>query len=251
MNYLDFDLTLESLPGTPATYRARVLNSPAGQATVDFTLPFNAHELENYILKMGRLRRNVRSSNTQEGAAARDFGSRLYNAVFRDSVHDALRRSLDVADAKPNHGLRLRLRLENAPALLDLPWEYLYDPVLRRFFCHSVATPLVRYPEQPRPVTPLAVALPLQVLVMIANPSDVSTLDVEGEWHKVQNALAPLIAQGQVHLTRLPNATLAALQRQLRQGSYHTFTLSAMVALSVALANGYSIWRMSVAVPVL
>ncbi|MEZ4726419.1 MAG: hypothetical protein R3E79_04725 [Caldilineaceae bacterium] len=58
MNYLDFDLAIEALPSTSSanepTYRARVLYSPAGQATVDFTLPFNAYELENYLLKMGR-----------------------------------------------------------------------------------------------------------------------------------------------------------------------------------------------------
>ena len=223
MNYLDFDLAIEALVSTSSTdaptYRARVLQSPAGQETVDFTLPFHAHELENYILKMGRPRRNVRSL-TQEGEAARGLGARLYNAVFQGDVRDALRGSLMKAGEE---GLRLRLRLGDAPALLDLPWEYLYDPTLRRFFCHSVATPLVRYPEQPRPVTPLAVTLPLQVLVMIANPSDVSTLDVEGEWRKVADALAPLVAQGQVQLTRLPNATLAALQRQLRRGAYHIF----------------------------
>ncbi|MCE7982037.1 MAG: CHAT domain-containing protein [Caldilinea sp. CFX5] len=220
MNYLDFDLAIEALPGTPGTYRARVLYSPAGQATVDFTLPFNAHELENYILKMGRPRRKMRSL-TDEGKAAREVDARLYDAVFQGEVRDVLRGSLLKADDET--GLRLRLRLGDAPDLLDLPWEYLYDPSLRRFFCHSVATPLVRYPEQPRPVTPLAVTLPLQVLVMIANPSDVSALDVEEEWHKIQDALAPLTAQGQVQLTRLPNATLSALQRQLRQGRYHIF----------------------------
>ncbi|MEZ4726420.1 MAG: SUMF1/EgtB/PvdO family nonheme iron enzyme [Caldilineaceae bacterium] len=148
------------------------------------------------------------------------MGARLYNAVFQGDVRDALRGSLMKAGEE---GLRLRLRLGDAPALLDLPWEYLYDPTLRRFFCHSVATPLVRYPEQPRPVTPLAVTLPLQVLVMIANPSDVSALNVEEEWRKVADALAPLEEQGQVQLTRLPNATLAALQRQLRRGAYHIF----------------------------
>lgn len=220
MNYLDFDLAIEALPGTPGTYRARVLYSPAGQATVDFTLPFNAHELENYILKMGRPRRKVRSL-TDEGKAARELGARLYDAVFQGEVRDVLRGSLLKADDET--GLRLRLRLGDAPDLLDLPWEYLYDPSLRRFFCHSVATPLVRYPEQPRPVTPLTVTLPLQVLVMIANPSDVNALDVEEEWRKIQEALAPLAAQGQVQLTRLPNATLSALQRQLRQGRYHIF----------------------------
>lgn len=227
MNYLDFDLAIEKLPSTSSvnapTYRARVLYSPAGQATVDFTLPFNAHELENYILKMGRLRRNVRRLNSMEGQVARDLGARLYNAIFQGEVRDALRRSLDAADAKPDCGLRLRLRLGDATDLLDLPWEYLYDPSLRRFFCHSVATPLVRYLEQPRLGTPLAVTLPLQVLVMIANPSDVSVLDVEGEWLKIQKALVPLVTQGQVQLTRLPNATLTALQRQLRQGNYHIF----------------------------
>lgn len=153
MNYLDFDLAIETIPSPPVSYRARVLHSPAGQATVDFTLPFNAHELENYILKMGRPRRNLRSLS-QEGEAARELGARLYNAVFQGEVRDALRSSLAKAEAAGLRlRLRLRLRLGDAPTLLDLPWEYLYDPTLRRFFCHSVATPLVRYPEQPRAVT--------------------------------------------------------------------------------------------------
>ncbi len=237
LTYLDFDLAIETVASTSTspstgsgrssaaapTYRARVLNSPAGQAACDFAIPFAAHELENYILKMGRPRRSVRSLHTLEGQTAREFGERLFDAVFQGEVRDALRRSLDAADAKPEHGLRIRLRLADAPALLDLPWEYLYDPTLRRFFSHSVATPVVRYPQQPRAVAPLTVTPPLQVLVMIANPSDVAILDVEEEWRKISAALAPLVTQGLVQLTRLENATLATLQRQLRQGHYHIF----------------------------
>ncbi len=226
LTYLDFDLAIEALPAQAAdapTHRARVLNSPAGQATADFRLPFNVHELENYILKMARPRRSVRSLHSEEGAAALDFGRRLYDAVFRDEVRDALRRSLDAADRQPDQGLRIRLWLAEAEDLLDLPWEYLYDPTHRRFFCHSVATPLVRYPQRPRPMAPVVVTPPLQVLVMIANPTDVAALDVEEEWQKVQTALAPLAARGLVELTRLEAATLPALQRQLRQGRYHIF----------------------------
>lgn len=229
LTYLDFDLAIEVVASASTSsasapmYRARVLNSPAGQASVDFILPFNPYELENYILKIGRTRRTVRSLNSQEGQAARDFGERLYNAVFQGEVRDALRRSLDKADGQADHGLRIRLRLGDAPALLDLPWEYLYDPTLRRFFCHSTTTPLVRYPQQPRPVTPLTVTLPLQVLVLIANPSDVAALDVDGEWRKIESALGALRVRGLVQLTRLENGTLAALQRQLRQGRYHIF----------------------------
>lgn len=230
LTYLDFDLAIEAvtaaaLPVAAAavTYRARVLHSPAGQAAHEFTLPFNAVELENYILKMAHPRRTVRSLNTTEGQTAREFGERLFIAVFQGDVRDALRRSLDAADAKAKHGLRIRLRLADAPELLDIPWEYLYDPTLRRFFCHSVSTPLVRYPQQPRPVVPLTVTPPLQLLVMISNPSDVAVLDVEDEWGKTAGALEPLVDQGLIQLTRLERATLATLQRQLRQGNYHIF----------------------------
>ncbi len=94
---------------------------------------------------------------------------------------------------------------------------------MRRFFCHSVTTPLVRSPQQPRPVAPLAATAPLQLLVLIANPSDVAFLDVEVEWQKIRTALAPLVARGLVELTRLEKATMTALQRQLRQGRYHIF----------------------------
>lgn len=68
LTYLDFDLAIEIKAGT--TYQARVLDSPAGQAAHAFTLPFSAHELELYILKMAHPRRTVRSLNTTEGQTA-------------------------------------------------------------------------------------------------------------------------------------------------------------------------------------
>ncbi len=42
INYLDLDLHIER---TTTGYRAEVLNSPAGQASADFTLPFSDLEL--------------------------------------------------------------------------------------------------------------------------------------------------------------------------------------------------------------
>lgn len=56
---------------------------------------------------------------------------------------------------------------------------------------------------------------------MISNPVDVVALDVEAEWQKIHGALEPLVDQGLVQLIRLERATLATLQRQLRQGNYH------------------------------
>jgi len=223
IDYLDFDLAIEAIESTPGRYRARVVDSPAGEANVEFELPFSSIELENYILKMGRPRQGVRGLNSTEGRAAQEFGRKVYEAIFQGEVRDCLRRSLDVANQQPDHGLRLRLRLSAAPALADWPWEYLYDSSLRRFFAHSASTPIVRYLDLPQRIQPLAVQAPLKILVMIANPRDVGQLDVEAEWRKVQAALADLVARGLVTLTRLEKATLAALQRQLRQDQYHIF----------------------------
>ncbi len=53
IDYLNFDLQIER---EGEGYRARVLDSPAGQAVNDFALPFSDLELENFVLRMSRTR---------------------------------------------------------------------------------------------------------------------------------------------------------------------------------------------------
>ncbi len=218
MNYLNFDLLIER---AHEGYVARVTQSPAGEATAQFRLPFAEMELENYLLKIGRPRRGVRRLNSPEMESARTFGKRLFEAVFGSEVFGCFRSSLDRAEEKET-GLRIRLRL-NAPELADLPWEYLYNPALNRFLVLAVETPLVRYLELPERIRPLAVKPPLNILVMIASPNDHPALDVEQEWEKLNQALALLRRRGLVALERLEEATLSHLQRHLRQGQYHVF----------------------------
>jgi hypothetical protein len=219
IRYLDFDLLIER---AGEGYTARVLNSPAGQATADFRLPFSELELENFLLRVGRTRRGVRRLESPEMEAAKSFGGRLFQAVFGDAVRGCFRSSLDEAN-RQDAGLRVRLRLANAPELADVPWEYLYNPSLNRFLVLSVETPLVRYLELPERIQPLAVKPPLRVLVMISSPSDHPPLDVEEEWAKLKEALGDLEQRGLVALERLEEATLTALQRRLRRGEYHVF----------------------------
>ncbi|PKO20695.1 MAG: hypothetical protein CVU38_18745 [Chloroflexi bacterium HGW-Chloroflexi-1] len=219
ITYLDFDLLIER---AGEGYRARVLTCPAGQATADFKLPFSDLELENLLLRIGRPRRGLRRIDSPEIQAARAFGERLFAAVFHDEVRACLRSSLDEA-SRQDAGLRLRLRLTDAPELLSLPWEYLYNPALNRFLALSVETPLVRYLELPERIRPLAVAPPLRVLVMISAPADCPPLDVEQEWMKLNEALGDLQQRGLVTVERIEKATLAALQQRLRRGEYHVF----------------------------
>ena len=88
-SYQDFDLLIE--PGPQGSYRARVLRSPAGEsAPVQFTLPFSPLELENLVLKVGLARRRTRGPGRPESAPLKDFGGKLYGAVFQDELRDTL-----------------------------------------------------------------------------------------------------------------------------------------------------------------
>ena len=166
IRYQDFDLIIETASDH---YRARVVRSPAGEATTEFALPFTPLEQQNFLLRMGRPRRGMRNHYTPEIELTRTFGQQLYGAVFQGTVQDALVRSLDRA-RNQGDGLRIRLRLNDVPALVDLPWEYLYDATTERFLAHSIETPIVRYLDLPQQIAPLAVQSPLNVLVVIAAP---------------------------------------------------------------------------------
>lgn len=217
LKYLDFDLLIERVDDR---YRARVLQSPAGQASAEFALPFSDVEIENLMLRVGRNRRGVRRIESPEMEAAKQFGGKLFDTVFAGEVRGALRSSVDTAN-REGAGLRVRLRLADAPELVDLPWEFLYNASLNRFLALSNKTPLVRYIELPETPRPLKIAPPLRVLVMISAPGDYEALDVEKEWQKLKDALRDLTANNSVTLERLDTATLGALRRQLRQKEYH------------------------------
>lgn len=217
--YIDFDLLIERVGDK---YRARVLNSPAGPASYEFKMPFSDDKLENFILRISQGRRRVRNLRHADVDVSREFGTALFNAVFEDEVELSLRNSIAAMDSN-TQSLRLRLRLTDAPELVDIPWEYLYDAANRRFLALSVDTPLVRYLDLSGRITPLAVQPPLNVLVVISSPTDVVELDVEDEWQRLKGAVTNLEKQGLIRLDRLEKATLDELQQSLRRNEYHVF----------------------------
>lgn len=220
LNYLNFDLLIE--PVGQGLYRARVIDSPAGHASFDFQLPFTDQDLEVLMLRVGRARRGIRRRESPELQAAKNFGGKLFDSVFGGDVRAVFRSSYDAAN-RDDVGLRVRIRVNNAPELADLPWEFLYNPSLNRFITLSARTPLVRYIELPETVRPLRVAPPLRVLVMISNPNDYERLDTDKEWHNLNSALEDLQTRNLIKLEQLDQATLGALRRKLRQTTYNIF----------------------------
>jgi hypothetical protein len=232
ITYLDFEVLIQRFE--VGRYRANV-KSPVGEASAVFNMPLSELETKNFVLEVKNylLRRNTdsrqstRRIDSPEIKAAKSIGGTLFNTVFNEELKMCLRSSLDEA-RRQSTGLRIRLRMTDVPELADLPWEYLYNESLNRFLTLSEETPLVRYLDQPEPVTPIAVTPPLRVLVMISSPNDLAEkdlaeLDVEGEWAKLRESLSDLEQRGLVSLEKLEKPTLPSLLRQLRRGKYHIF----------------------------
>jgi hypothetical protein len=153
------------------------------------------------------------SGATPSNDPAKVLGTTLFKALFSGEIEVLYRRTL--LRLMAGDVLRIRLRLDRAPMLSALPWEYLYDPEEREHLGLWNRVSLVRYPDMIEDVAPLKVAPPLRVLVMIAAPTDDPTLNVEAEWQKLQAGLKDVLASGRVELDRC-EASEEALERHLR-----------------------------------
>ena len=184
-----------------------------GTVTGRFERPLSDEALENFILKMPRAR-SVRSYQSSQMEKARDLGRELFEHLMADEVGDLYHGARRVADSK-GRGLRISLSMTGAPDLLEIPWEFLYDPGDAYFLSQSIFTPVVRSLDLKSPPAPPKVTLPLQVLALVSAPGGYVELDTGRERANLERALAPLIESGAVRLEWLETATLAELDRRI------------------------------------
>jgi hypothetical protein len=212
--FQDFDMLI-----TPSGdgFQARILRSPGGEATGQFSLPFSELELGELLMRF-----RPPKGRPEEADAARKFGAKLFETIFTGEMLARYASSLDSV-RRSDQGLRIRLRLTETPTLADLPWEYLYHAVNDDYVVLSANTPIVRYLEMPQQIEALELSDTLRILVMIASPSDYPALDANKEWERLNSALKPLVDKGTARVDRLPAATLPALQEHLRKSNYHMF----------------------------
>ncbi len=213
--YANFDLAIEP---SATGYRARVLDSPVGQATAEFAAPFTPEEqaaiiAANWSTTAARaFKFGGDDLPTPPPLATKTVGERLYAAAFQGDVRSCLLISL----AKQPR-LRIRLRLNAVPDLAALPWEYLRGPAPYDFFALSTQTPIVRYLELLQGTTPLRVKTPLRILVLLSDPTDIAPrLNVEQEWARLKTTVAALEQRGLIRLER-GKANLDDLQERLQQ----------------------------------
>ena len=208
---LTFDLRVVR---TGETYRVRLMDGPWGQSEAEFVPPVGRVDVDDLVAGSRSLTgfaRDVVGSAAPRlhPAAMAELGLRLFDALFVGPLLDAYRRAISGDE------VRFRLDLTEAPALVDLPWELLYDGQLDRFVAASNRTPLVRTlrvpPVPPRP----AERPPLRMLVVVSGPTDRPLLDAATEWGRLTQAAGALVADGRLAIHRIDDATPESVRASL------------------------------------
>jgi CHAT domain len=204
----------------PGTYTVRVLRSlssdqPAVSVTLDVdVLVASLPRLESSVLASSVATRRVM---TERETVIQLVGSKLFGAVFSESVGSAYRASVAVASER-GRSLQIALRL-NAPGLAAVPWEALFDPVAGVYL--SRKEPLVRWVPGPHDPAPVMFEPPLRILGMIAAPRGLPVLDVAAEKHRLEEALRTQIDSGRVELTWLDEASWHGVHGKLLERQWH------------------------------
>ncbi|MET0903528.1 MAG: CHAT domain-containing protein, partial [Acidimicrobiales bacterium] len=210
--------------GTPV----RVISSPVGETSALAALPVDPDALAPRLAGLqatvrGAGARDLRdlSGPTVTETSAKELGAELFDALFAGDMRSLLDRSRDKA-GQGHQRLRIQLRIES-PVVAALPWELLYDRRHEEFLCLSTRTPVVRYVELPEVQQPLPMEPPLRILAMVSSPSDLPELDFAAERARMDEALAPLVADGRVEIRWLEDRTWHDLQLALMDGPWHVF----------------------------
>ncbi len=223
------DFELQIATRSNGAYPVQV-HSPAGWArgeleAADFpAASLQDHEHPRTVAERAEIELRSRGSadpgqQVTPATAASDFGALLYDALFRGEVGNRWAAARTLAD-QGGYGLRLKLRIE-APELLGVPWEFLYDRDRGRFLCLSTHTPLVRYLNLQDPDATLSVRGPLRILGVACSPSDLPRLDIGDEHDRMEGALEAAIEDGLVELDWLPGQGWQDLQRAMATGTWH------------------------------
>ena len=221
--YDDFRVTFRSR--IDGSYDVVAVGSTGVETTGEFRVPLSSGVLGGIVQRLSRTATRRASQPTRDlrpaGPAVRDaevLGGALADALFSGAVgasYDADRLRAERA----GHGLRLSLSLADAPALLSVPWEFMYRRP--RFMASQRDTPVVRLLDIGSAVPPPTVASVVRILGVIANPRSLPPLDVDAERRRVEQTLARVTEFGRVELDWLEPATPRRLREALRDGSYH------------------------------
>jgi hypothetical protein len=146
------------------------------------------------------------------------LGRHLFEALFPREILRIWESSMIEVDRR--NPLRLRLDIRSAE-LTVVPWEIIHDG--RGYLAMTGLTPLVRCSHDWRQVGPIEKTLPLNILMVVSQPSDAQALpNIERESRLIEAGISNLVKDrkvGRVDVIR--KATRQRVQDQLAKNDYH------------------------------
>ncbi len=209
-------------------FKARILTSSLSRPASDFVPVFEPTEA---VERLAAVEQAVRRSHhgkaispadaERDQGLARTVGELLFRSLFPPAFEAALRTTLAQGE-KHREGVTIRVSFDPTSETLlpysALPWEMLFDPQTERFVGQSPHTSLLRYVDVPVPIERLRADLPLNVLLVSAEPLDCSPTYGDEAVAEIKERLGN-VPGVQVDLLEPP--TLVELTKQLGRRDYH------------------------------
>lgn len=172
-----------------------------------FFEPFFNDENFQEILQKIRMFSSSRDEN-------RWLGNTLFDSLFKGELFHLLKNNIEKARAERKI-LRLCLSFD-APELICLPWELMHSPrIPPGFLVLNKRISITRYISLFQPLKKPEFHIPLKILVVVSNPSDLRPLKVQNEIKLLKKSLRMLRWGGDVRLRFCRKATLEFLRKEL------------------------------------
>lgn len=218
LSFIDFDLVFTRVEGAQRRYviTARVDGGAADTQQLDLDDAWDA--LEALAQGLGRQVAHARSAIPQAAsqaaprADAQRFGQQLFALVFGGALQK-MWWSANQSARDAGQGLRIRLSLEDAPALSLLPWEFLHDD--DDFVSIDSRRPIVRTLQKAERAPSLIVDGAVRILAVVAAPSDLAPLDGAAELTRLQAALAATTADRPITVEVITDGSWDSMRKAL------------------------------------
>lgn len=205
------ELAIEISPDAPGRYRVKARSFDQTVRSGTLELPVPSTDLQGFLRSMAKavlppawLREAIARDIMPRAVTAemwretpREFGVRLYHALFRDQILISLAEAEAAARKSEGTGLRIRLSFDmsrdDMPQVLGLPWELLAKSVDDSPLTVMPQYTLVRHLEVDKPVKEsVTFEREFMVLVLMASPRGHGKLDLTQEEAELRKAWAGL-----------------------------------------------------------
>lgn len=217
MNFDEFRVLIQPDVQNPGTWSISVENCSQDIFNI-------SHGTVKPVVLPEEIKRLRNSTEPPDAAKLKQMGRNVLNSIMPTSALLGFQSCLKEA-IKNDRGLRLVIEMRgntsmiNGLSLLDLPVEAAFNNQLD-YLATNVKTPVSRGVITKIDQNTATVTLPIRILLVVSEPSDMPPVNAEDEKQAILEALKPLVDADAVKVDLCDPATLTQFDAKLQEG-YH------------------------------